>query len=351
MFLVSSCTLVCHFNITFLLLRFLRQDLESLVFIIQIGLTSICRLNTWLKTVLFVLKGMKTCFCFHFLTFFSFLLVLSVAGRLHGVPKQHPRRGHHLQLRGQSYSPDRPHFPPGATIPQVPPARGGDPRTDVQQRRNLHAGGAHASGASLASTSIARAQKREEVLTLTSFASSFQFSRPQSRKAIFLITDGYSNGGDPRPTAELLKTLGVELFTFGIRNGNVKELKAMASDPKDEHCFIVDSFEEFEALARRALHEGEMSSLLLKMPKQTKIVVYIGIFRFDLGPVPLPGSLHLFPPLPRARILFVLPPQSQLLLRDPHRELPLPLSARILRARPGGRMPTYVRISEKNSTF
>ena len=86
-----------------------------------------------------------------------------------------------------------------------------------------------------------------------------QFSRPHSRKAIFLITDGYSNGGDPRPTAELLKTLGVELFTFGIRNGNVKELEAMASDPKDEHCFIVDSFEEFEALARRALHEGTHS--------------------------------------------------------------------------------------------
>ena len=44
-----------------------------------------------------------------------------------------------------------------------------------------------------------------------------------SVKAVFLITDGYSNGGDPRPAAELLKTkLGVHIFTFGIRNGNVK---------------------------------------------------------------------------------------------------------------------------------
>ena len=44
-----------------------------------------------------------------------------------------------------------------------------------------------------------------------------------SSKAVFLITDGYSNGGDPRPAAELLKTqLGVHIFTFGIRNGNVK---------------------------------------------------------------------------------------------------------------------------------
>ena len=30
----------------------------------------------------------------------------------------------------------------------------------------------------------------------------------------------------------------------------------MASKPEDEHAYILDSFEEFEALARRALHEG-----------------------------------------------------------------------------------------------
>eukprot|EP00095_Tigriopus_kingsejongensis_P000543 maker-scaffold212_size255419-snap-gene-0.10 protein:Tk00543 transcript:maker-scaffold212_size255419-snap-gene-0.10-mRNA-1 annotation:"hypothetical protein BRAFLDRAFT_103549" len=82
-----------------------------------------------------------------------------------------------------------------------------------------------------------------------------QHARTHSKKAVFLITDGYSNGGDPRPTADLLKRLGVTLFTFGIRNGNVKELLAMASNPKADHCFILDSFQEFEALARRALHE------------------------------------------------------------------------------------------------
>ena len=74
---------------------------------------------------------------------------------------------------------------------------------------------------------------------------------------MFLITDGYSNGGDPRPAANILKfKLGVTMFTFGIRNGNVKELRDMASYPKEEHTFILDSFDEFEALARRALHEG-----------------------------------------------------------------------------------------------
>ena len=55
----------------------------------------------------------------------------------------------------------------------------------------------------------------------------------------------------------MLKSLDVQMFTFGIRNGNVKELRDMASDPKDEHSYILDSFQEFEALARRALHEGK----------------------------------------------------------------------------------------------
>ena len=63
----------------------------------------------------------------------------------------------------------------------------------------------------------------------------------------------------PDPLPKWLKSLNVEIFTFGIRNGNVKELRDMASNPKDEHSYILDSFQEFEALARRALHEGNHS--------------------------------------------------------------------------------------------
>lgn len=81
-------------------------------------------------------------------------------------------------------------------------------------------------------------------------------SRRDSQKAIFLVTDGFSNGGDPRSEAKYLRDIGVKIFTFGIRNGNVRELHDMASDPKNETCYILDTFEEFEALARRALHEG-----------------------------------------------------------------------------------------------
>ncbi|KAF6127568.1 sushi, von Willebrand factor type A, EGF and pentraxin domain containing 1 [Phyllostomus discolor] len=80
-------------------------------------------------------------------------------------------------------------------------------------------------------------------------------SRENATKVIFLITDGYSNGGDPRPVAALLRDFGVEIFTFGIWQGNIRELNDMASPPKEEHCYLLHSFEEFEALARRALHE------------------------------------------------------------------------------------------------
>nr|KAF6332190.1 sushi, von Willebrand factor type A, EGF and pentraxin domain containing 1 [Pipistrellus kuhlii] len=80
-------------------------------------------------------------------------------------------------------------------------------------------------------------------------------SRENATKVIFLITDGYSNGGDPRPVAAMLRDFGVEIFTFGIWQGNIRELNDMASPPKEEHCYLLHSFEEFEALARRALHE------------------------------------------------------------------------------------------------
>ncbi|XP_034532135.1 sushi, von Willebrand factor type A, EGF and pentraxin domain-containing protein 1 isoform X3 [Notolabrus celidotus] len=80
-------------------------------------------------------------------------------------------------------------------------------------------------------------------------------SRSNASKAIFLITDGYSNGGDPRPVAAALRERGVEIFTLGIWQGNIRELHDMASQPKEQHCYFVHNFAEFEALARRALHE------------------------------------------------------------------------------------------------
>lgn len=81
-------------------------------------------------------------------------------------------------------------------------------------------------------------------------------ARTTAQKVVFLMTDGHSNSGDPIPAAEELKRDGVQIYTIGIIQGNTDELTSIASEPKDTHCYILDNFDEFEALARRALHEG-----------------------------------------------------------------------------------------------
>ncbi|XP_039287385.1 sushi, von Willebrand factor type A, EGF and pentraxin domain-containing protein 1-like [Nilaparvata lugens] len=83
----------------------------------------------------------------------------------------------------------------------------------------------------------------------------FSLARPGARCVLFLVTDGFSNGGDPRPVAASLKAeADVEILTFGISTGNTAELVDMASTPAHLHSFLLDSFTQFEALARRALH-------------------------------------------------------------------------------------------------
>ena len=83
-------------------------------------------------------------------------------------------------------------------------------------------------------------------------------SRGGARKAIFLVTDGFSNGGDPAPAAAALRSQGVLVFTVGVSSGNERQLKTLASSPSNEHVYLLDSFSEFEAMARRALHQGKL---------------------------------------------------------------------------------------------
>lgn len=90
------------------------------------------------------------------------------------------------------------------------------------------------------------------------FQEVFENSRNTSKKVLFLITDGFSNGGDPIPLAKQLKKQQVTIFTIGIQNGNYKELYELSSSPGEMHSYLLDSFREFESLARRALHVGEL---------------------------------------------------------------------------------------------
>ncbi|XP_062536901.1 sushi, von Willebrand factor type A, EGF and pentraxin domain-containing protein 1-like [Armigeres subalbatus] len=82
----------------------------------------------------------------------------------------------------------------------------------------------------------------------------FQNARTDSKKIIFLITDGFSNGRDPIPLAESLKRNNVTIYSIGIQSGNYAELYNMSSSPGDTHSFLLDSFDHFETLARKAFH-------------------------------------------------------------------------------------------------
>lgn len=50
-------------------------------------------------------------------------------------------------------------------------------------------------------------------------------------------------GGDPQEAAEYLKEIGVEIYCIGI-TGDVrkKTLYKIASDPKEEHVFILENY-------------------------------------------------------------------------------------------------------------
>lgn len=74
---------------------------------------------------------------------------------------------------------------------------------------------------------------------------------------IFLITDGFSNGHDPVPLSLKMKEDNITIFSVGIENGNQAELYNISSLPQKEHSFLMESFAQFESLARKALHFGK----------------------------------------------------------------------------------------------
>ena len=60
-----------------------------------------------------------------------------------------------------------------------------------------------------------------------------------------LLTDGYSNGINPRGPANQLRNLGVTIFSIGIGSSvSVSELNEIASDPDDVHVLRPSSFNQ-----------------------------------------------------------------------------------------------------------
>ncbi|XP_055618198.1 sushi, von Willebrand factor type A, EGF and pentraxin domain-containing protein 1-like [Toxorhynchites rutilus septentrionalis] len=87
----------------------------------------------------------------------------------------------------------------------------------------------------------------------------FKVARVESKKIIFLITDGFSNGPDPVPLAVKLKRKNVVIYSIGIQSGNLAELYNISSAPGENHSYLLDSFNHFETLARKALHSDYKS--------------------------------------------------------------------------------------------
>lgn len=58
----------------------------------------------------------------------------------------------------------------------------------------------------------------------------------------FVCTDGRSNRGNLRAAAQALRNSGVQVYTVGIGGIDVNELREIASDPDDEHVFILSNY-------------------------------------------------------------------------------------------------------------
>ena len=64
-------------------------------------------------------------------------------------------------------------------------------------------------------------------------------------KVTVLLTDGYSNGRAVGRPANLLRNLGVNIFSIGVGHYvNPAELSAIASDPDSTHVFRLNSFND-----------------------------------------------------------------------------------------------------------
>ena len=73
-------------------------------------------------------------------------------------------------------------------------------------------------------------------------------ARPTSEgkpKIAILITDGETTKPDLLPNAVYsIKNLGVQVYTIGISNPDVGELRLISSDPDDKHVFLLKTYEQ-----------------------------------------------------------------------------------------------------------
>lgn len=77
--------------------------------------------------------------------------------------------------------------------------------------------------------------------------------RPDVPNICLILTDGVSNVNSRRtiPEAELARNAGIHIYAIGIGLQDTKELDAMATPPKEDNSFNVQSFDELSVLSER----------------------------------------------------------------------------------------------------
>ena len=99
-------------------------------------------------------------------------------------------------------------------------------------------------------TSLALNRTIEEIVPET---------RNNSKKALFLITDGRSNiGGDPTPDAMILRdSCDFEIYAIGVTNSvDEQELRSIASEPFRTHVHLLEKFEDLTKLKELITAKG-----------------------------------------------------------------------------------------------
>ncbi|XP_059899250.1 collagen, type XXVIII, alpha 1a [Gadus macrocephalus] len=91
----------------------------------------------------------------------------------------------------------------------------------------------------------------------------FRAARPGVRKVAVVLTDGQADRRDavqPAEAAAEVRAAGVEVFVIGVLNRNdpdylefQEEVKTMASDPDDEHVYLIDDFRTLPDLESKLL--------------------------------------------------------------------------------------------------
>ena len=63
-------------------------------------------------------------------------------------------------------------------------------------------------------------------------------------KNVNTIIDGQSNRGDINSAVSQIKKTSIQVYAIGIGNINKNELQLIASDPDDEHVFLLTGYND-----------------------------------------------------------------------------------------------------------